>query len=59
VSQYTKQQTRVHIFARYRLIFNILSGASMLSGTTVRTVVLGRFGQKNEKKDLKDTAKKE
>jgi len=30
----------------------------VVSGTTVRAVVLGRFGQKIKKIDLKDTAKK-
>jgi len=29
-----------------------------VSGTTVRALVLGRFGQKDRKIDLKDTAKK-
>jgi len=38
------------------VFFPHISG--VVSGTTVRALVLGRFSQKNKKIDLKDTAKK-
>jgi len=39
-------------------IMTVFCRRDVVSGTTVRALVLGRFGQKMKKMDLKDTAKK-